>query len=166
MKILQWMWRHLEVFLGSIFLAIIVIVTSINVFMRYILNAPLEGASEIATVLFVWLVMLGIAAAAKDKSHPRIDALIQVLPVKVRIALETVIMLLVIILLIDFMIRGWHFAWTSGFQKRVGMFDISYVYVYLALPIGFGLTLIRVLYHFIIDMRDLIQNKKRNSYGN
>lgn len=125
--------------------------------MRYALNAPIEGAGEIATMMFVWLVMFGISAAAYENLHPRIDVLVNVLPNKLKIIIESAIVMLMVVLLVDFMVRGWDYAWTSGIQKRVGMFDFSYIYVYMALPVGFCLMLIRILYHFFQDMKQIFR---------
>jgi TRAP-type C4-dicarboxylate transport system permease small subunit len=95
--------------------------------------------------------------------HPRIDAISQLLPVKIRIIVENIIMVFVIALLIDFLLRGWSYTWTSGLQKHVGMFDFNYVYVYMALPVGFGLMLLRVLQNVIKDTRELMNSSEVDS---
>ncbi|MBP1934450.1 TRAP transporter small permease [Ammoniphilus resinae] len=158
MKILRWAWNYLEEFLGGICLAGIVIFVFLNVVLRYIFNAPVGWVSEISTILFVWMVMFGVGAAARHKLHPSIDFLVQMIPVKPRIILEVLMNIVMLYLLVDFSVRGWDFAWDLGWKKLTGMLQMHYTVVYLALPIGFGLMFIRVLGHIISDIKIVLSN--------
>jgi tripartite ATP-independent transporter DctM subunit len=56
-------------------LTMVVVVVSVaaGVFCRYVLNRPLAGADEIATLGLVWLTFLGGAVAQRRHAHPRIS---------------------------------------------------------------------------------------------
>jgi TRAP-type transport system small permease protein len=44
-----------------------------QVFMRYVLGAPISWAEEFAVLLFAWLIFLGAAYVQRDDSHLAID---------------------------------------------------------------------------------------------
>jgi len=50
-------------------LAAIIIIVLLAVFFRYVLADPLSWSSEVATYLFAWLTLLGIAIAQRDHAH-------------------------------------------------------------------------------------------------
>jgi TRAP-type C4-dicarboxylate transport system permease small subunit len=148
-----WLWRHLEEVLAGLCLAVVVAIVSVNVFMRYALQDSLEAASEVATILFVWTVMLGIGAAARRRLHPSIDALTRLLPVRVEGFVRILIGLILVYLLGDMTLSSWNFAWGSGSSRFTSTLGLTYTVVYLALPVGFFLMLVRVLVCLLDDVR-------------
>lgn len=52
---------------------ILVIVTSAQVFWRYVLNDPIPWSEELARYTFVWLVFLAAALAFRDGKHMSAD---------------------------------------------------------------------------------------------
>jgi len=165
MKFLLWTWRHFEDVLGTICFAVVVGAVSINVFMRYALNDDLTGASEIATTMFLWTVMFGIGAAARRRQHPSIDLVTRIMPPRVGTAIQLIVDLIIIYLLADLTISGWHFAWESGFDKFTGALKLPYVYTYLALPTGLAIMLIRVLVNLVSDTRFLLSGNPGERRG-
>lgn len=148
-------WRHLEEVLGSICFAIVVVTVSLNVFLRYVLHQDLHAASEIATTMYLWAVMLGAAAVARRRLHPAIDLVPRLLPGKAGVGLTLVVEALSVYVLADLALSAWHFAWESGFNKYTVALDLPYVYTYLALPVGLGLMLVRVVENLASDVRAL-----------
>jgi tripartite ATP-independent transporter DctM subunit len=78
----QWVTR-LDTFLGYLVeipsailvLAEVVILFS-GIFARYVLNSPLVWSDELASLLFLWLAMLGSAVAFRRGEHMRMTALV------------------------------------------------------------------------------------------
>src|SRR3546814_69855 len=78
----QWITR-LDTFLGYLIeipsavlvLAEVVILFS-GIFARYVLNTPLIWSDELASLLFLWLAMLGAAVAFRRAEHMRMTALV------------------------------------------------------------------------------------------
>lgn len=60
--------------LGILMLGLVGLI-SVEVVLRYFLNLPLDSVTEIASFLFVWLVMLGAAAAVPLGAHMAIHPL-------------------------------------------------------------------------------------------
>lgn len=71
---------RIEAIAASILLVAMVAIVFLDVMLRYIWNAPIRGAGELATTLFVWVVMLGAASAARRRLHVGIDWFVEQLP--------------------------------------------------------------------------------------
>ncbi len=63
-------------------LALITLITFVQVIMRYGFHSQIEGALEMTTVLFAWLILFGMSYAVKINSHLGVDAFINFLPPK------------------------------------------------------------------------------------
>ncbi|MEX5730164.1 C4-dicarboxylate transporter DctQ subunit [Rhodovulum iodosum] len=92
------------------FLGAMVLVTFVNVVLRYIFNTGLIWGLEVTLVLFAWLVLFGIAYGFKITMHLGVDALINALGPGPRraLALTTVSICLVYALL---MMKGAYDYW-------------------------------------------------------
>ena len=55
--------KNLDDWLAKIFTLAIVVITIIAVFMRYILNDPLQWIEEVLIALYLWAIMFGAASA-------------------------------------------------------------------------------------------------------
>lgn len=160
MKRLKWVWNHLEEFLGGICLSGIVALVFINVLLRYVAGRPIGWSDELAGILFVWMVMFGLGAAARLKIHPNIDAVINIIPEKLKILVELVINIATISLLIYLTISSWKFTWDLGWDKLTGMLRIRYSFVYVSMPIGFFIMFVRITVHTVENIYYFITGKK------
>ena len=73
----EWFEKFEERAIAAI-LGIMVVVTFINVVMRYGFNASFIWSLEITLVLFSWLVLLGMSYCVKKKAHLGVDAVINI----------------------------------------------------------------------------------------
>ena len=64
-------------------MAAITLITFGQVIMRYGFSSQIEGALEISTVLFAWLILFGMSYAVKINTHLGVDAFINFLPPKI-----------------------------------------------------------------------------------
>ncbi|MDE0532942.1 MAG: TRAP transporter small permease [Albidovulum sp.] len=62
----------------AVILGLMVIVTFINVVMRYGFSASFIWSLEITLVLFSWLVLLGMSYCVKKRAHLGVDALVNI----------------------------------------------------------------------------------------
>src|SRR6195952_3421241 len=51
-----------------------------GVISRYVFNAPLTWSDELASILFLWLAMLGAVVALRRGEHMRLTTLVQKMP--------------------------------------------------------------------------------------
>jgi TRAP-type C4-dicarboxylate transport system permease small subunit len=140
-----------EDWLCYLLLVALVVTTSLQVFTRYVLNAPLTWTEEVARMLFVWLIFLGSAFIVKRGSHISIDILTRVLsPVpRRRLAILTHGITLAILGVLT--VKGVQLLRITG-QSASPALDIPWVYVYAAFPLGmllmslrYGAALVRLL---------------------
>jgi C4-dicarboxylate transporter DctQ subunit len=71
---------RLEENLLAAMLGIMVMLTFVNVVLRYVFNASLIWGLEVVLMLFAWMVLLGISYGIKKTTHLGVDALTNVLP--------------------------------------------------------------------------------------
>lgn len=67
----------------ALLLGLMVLVTFVNVVLRYVFNDALIWGLEVTLILFAWLVLLGISYAVRETAHLGVDALTSILPPRV-----------------------------------------------------------------------------------
>ena len=121
--------------LAALFAATIAVMAA-QVFCRYVLNDSLGWAEELSTYLFVWLIFIGAALAARDRAHVRVDVVVRLLPHGlqrwVRLARE--VLLLAFFALLAFL--GWRWVGTTARVSPALGLPESYA-KYAALPLTF-----------------------------
>lgn len=128
--------------LTAMLLILIVSVTTIQVAMRYLFNAPLPWPEELTLWAFLWLVMLGIASATRDAGHIRVDALIGALPSTFRCLAELFVVALTALSLALLGYLGISLA--RGTTMTSINLAVPYAYLYLAIPAGAALALLNL----------------------
>lgn len=78
------MLNHFEVYAGAGIFIIMTILLFVQVVTRYCFGHAVTWAEEVATILFVWMVYLGVAAAVLSRKHLKIDAFVEMLPFKAK----------------------------------------------------------------------------------
>ena len=63
-------------------LSLILIITLLLVFLRYVLNQSITGANEIVTILFIYTTSIGAALSTGKNEHIGIDIFVNMLPSK------------------------------------------------------------------------------------
>ena len=66
-----------------------------NVIARYVFNRPLVWGDELASILFVWLCVLGAVLAMRRNEHMRLTALISRMSPRARAVCDVVVLTVV-----------------------------------------------------------------------
>ena len=90
--------KKIELYIGSIFISVTTIVVIMNVFTRYFLKFTYFWTEEIAVGCFVWTIFLGTAAAYREKGLIGVEAIVILLPEKIRDIVEFLTYILLTIL--------------------------------------------------------------------
>lgn len=142
--------KKFELYIGSVFIAVTVIVVVMNVFTRYVLKFTFFWAEELAVGCFVWTIFLGTAAAYKEKALIGVEALVVLLPKKARDVLAFFTYLLLLILCS--VMLYFSFTYVSSSSKITAALEVSYAYINTSIIISFALmtfyTLIFVVKSF------------------
>lgn len=139
-------------------LAFTAVVVFAQVAFRYVLKSPIVWAEELSTVLFAWITFLGSAIATRKLSHLSIDALVTLLPAKIRCVLQVVVDVLVTILLLLFVKSGLE-PTIEGRGIATSTLGISQSWVYLAGPVGGLLMLYHQVANLLNNVRKLVPKK-------
>ena len=138
---------RLESALLAAMVAAITAVTFAQVFTRYVTESPFIWTEEVARYLFVWITLIGAAAAVRANGHFGLDILRRYAP-RLRTPLGATTMLVVAAFLTLLL-------WTGIGETRQAATQISPAlqvgmqWAYLALPVGAALALWHVLAHWL-----------------
>ncbi|MDY7223206.1 TRAP transporter small permease [Halalkalibacterium halodurans] len=156
MKVIRWLDEHIEEFFLVFFSIVMVVVIAVQVFMRYVLSSSLSWSEELARYCFIWLVYFGISYGVKKQRHIKVDVALLLLKERGMIVLQIGANLLflgfalfVIFYGVDIAQRLLSFGQTSpALQIPMGL-------VYLATPIGMGLTALRLVQQIMKQFKAL-----------
>lgn len=94
-------------FVMAMLLAAMAVIVFINVVMRYAFHSGVNGAEDIARLLFVWLSFIGAVTAMATHGHLGVDMLVQKLPRSGRLAAGVASHVLMIIALLMLTNGSW-----------------------------------------------------------
>ncbi len=139
---------NFEEYLAAILFATMFIVLMLQIIFRQVLNNPLVWSEELSTFLYVYVGMLGIIIGVKRKQHVAIDIIYSrfsgVSKKVVDIILSTVV---IITLLLMIYIGG--VVTLNKASMQILTLGISSAYMYMALPLGATLMLIRFIQNIV-----------------
>ena len=157
---ISWLLRMLdrngERWLLLIFYMTIVVVVTSEVARRFVLDYSSVWGGEIARFLFIYLAWIGASAAVRERAHIRIDALVKWLPPRGRSFLFLFGDLMT--LLLAFIALYWSVSpilTSLRFGSVTEALGISRAWFLAAVPLGFGMMVIRLVQSLVMDARDL-----------
>ena len=132
-------WGVIVAFLGFVALSFTQVV------LRYGFGRPLTWSEEISRYLFVWVVFVGAAVAARRNGHIALDFLVNRLPAAPRRGLAVIMAVLCFgMLLLVFVWQGWNLTIVSMRQESPAT-GLPVGYATLAIPVGGLLTAINLV---------------------
>jgi TRAP-type transport system small permease protein len=124
-------------------MATIATLVGLGVVLRYVFNSPLVWSEEFIITLFVWMLMIGIAAALRSHMHIRIDALVMRIGGTGRRALGVLALAASTVITIGAIYAG--IAHTAGvWSSTTPMLGFSMGWIFLSLPVGFSMMLLHM----------------------
>jgi len=129
-----------EIIAAIIVLAEIVILGA-GVMARYVFHAPLVWSDELASILFLWLSMLGAVIALRRGEHMRMTGLVSRVPANVRVVLEALAITASIAFLLMILPHALDYAEEENFIVTPAL-EISNAWRASALPVGMALMLV------------------------
>lgn len=143
-------------YLGGLLLAVLTGAVFLQVVLRYAFATGLEGLDEVPRYLFVWLVMIGAAAAMhrnehtalhyfRDRMRPRSRAVTRIVTNGGAIALFASMIKSSLVLVPNAQLQT-----SPGLGLPLG-------YLYAAVPVGAILLLLPLLWNLVAAVRDLVR---------
>ena len=159
--------NNLDAIITAVTLSICVVLVNANVIMRYFFNSPIRWAEEVVTSLFVWTVFIGSAYAYRKHSHLGVDILVNLMPPKMKAVVKSVMS--VVELLVLSMLTWissqyvYHLIYNRAGKLKIVMTDMLRIpkwWTAIAVPIGFGLSVIYSVYFMVKAVRAYLKKKK------
>ena len=127
---------NIDVAVGSIMLALLVVVTVVGVIFRYCFNSPFTWLEEVQLACMVWITFTASGAAFRYGNHVAIEMVVDLFPKKVQKIIEVLISIIVIVVL------SYLFMQSIGYIKvflksgrATPMFRIPYAVIYGIAPV-------------------------------
>jgi tripartite ATP-independent transporter DctM subunit len=118
-----------------------VVILALGVFTRYVLHQPLSWTDELATILLLWLAMLGAVVAYRRGEHIHLSVILRRCSARRREVLETIASVITAIFVLELMPAS-----VTYFQQEqidiTPALSIPQSYVVLAVIVGLALILV------------------------
>lgn len=141
-------YKDMEEIIGAVLLVAMCLVAIAKVASRYVLASPFSWSEELATILFSWVVFIGASLAFKKNEHFSMDVLVDLLPRAPKRLIQTVGLGLVSIFCLLIVCYGVRLA-VLNWQVKTAVLEISRAWLYLAVPFGGVLMLLRTIEMFV-----------------
>lgn len=139
-----------------VFYSMLVITMSVEVIRREVFAYSSIWGEEIVRYAFIYLAWVGAAAAVKERGHIRIDVIFNYVSPTVKTILYIFGDLVMLVIAAIAVYWSWEtvaISWKFGSVSH-GL-RVSMVWFLLAVPIGFGLMIFRLIQSLIRDIGDL-----------
>lgn len=160
-RILHHLDEYVEVYLASAALVIFSVLVILQVFMRYIMGAPLTWSEELARFALVWFVWIAGSYAVKYLRHVKFNVIVDLIGRKIPVA-QRVIRVFVFVLWLAFLVLMLVLSWqqvmqqvASGQVSAASRLPMSFIY--FGLTLGMALMSYRVAQHLYIAFVDLVK---------
>ena len=153
-KALHFLDDNLEAIFISICMGYFVVVTILQVIFRFVLKIPAAWTEETARYAFIWMSYIGSAYATKKSTHIRVDVLDNYVGKTGKEVLWWVSQSLFLLFAIIITKTGIEMLVSLGSKPQTSpALKIPMQWVYACLPVGMGLTIVRLIQNFVIRIR-------------
>lgn len=156
MDLLRRIDRDAERWALLVFYVMLVVTMAVEVLRREIFAYSSIWGEEIVRYSFIYLAWIGAAAAVKERAHIRIDVLLHYLGPRAKAVLYIfgdLVMFAVAVVALYWSLEAVHVSAKFGSVSH-GL-RVSMVWFLMAVPVGFGLMLWRLLQSLLRDLRAL-----------
>lgn len=158
MKFLKKLNDHFEAYFAALLLSIMTILIFFQVLSRFVFNAPLAWSEELARYVFIWTIYVSAALAVKEKEHIRVEIGLMIFKGKARKIANLVGNLIFIVFSTILLKEGVFLVQMLSKHVQVSpALGLPMNLLYIIIPLGYGLMLIRLLQQMFLEIRDLFK---------
>lgn len=135
-----------------------------EVIARYFFIKPTNWAAELSQMCLIWGSLLAMAWLLAQRQHIQVDAVVNLLPLRVRRWLDVLVMIIVAVFAAVVMWYGFEIFLDSFVRSRTtgSLLNIPIWIVELAVPVGFFMLLVQS----IIEVLKLLGSPPDENAGN
>ena len=146
-------------YVAMVILGFMMLLTVADVFLRYVFNAPITGATELSEFLMVIVVFPALAWVAIDRSHIRVDLLISTWPRRVQLIVEIFVLLLS---LGTYCIIAWRaLIESSAVLTTSSLLSLPHAPFYWVMTVGLIMLCLAIISLLVEDVAFLGKEKKK-----
>ena len=127
----------------------------IQVFFRYFLNHSLPWPEELAKFTMVWMTFLVAPYAYRKGLNVNMELLVSKIPKRIRVMLEILLHILIIFMAYYLLNEGLGMV-KRGMRIRASTVNFKIGYVYMILPISFGMMMLVGVERILKDVKMLL----------
>ena len=155
MKVIETLSRWMG-YLSSALVIILMLDVVADICGRYFFNAPILGASELATLMMAIIVFSALAWAALSEKHIKVDLVMQRFPPRVQAVVNSITLLLALGI---FSVITWQSALEATEVHDVtSLLRVSHTPFYWIMMVGFGVFCISII---VLLIKNIAQVMKR-----
>lgn len=153
----QKIFRDIHEYIVGILFLVLVFVTSLGVFFRYVLNDPLSWSEELARYLLVWMTLFGATVGVKRGIHISIGMnLFSHFPMRIAMLGKILVNVLIIGFLLVMTYKGIQLCLVvHGYLSPV--LQISMGYIWSVVPLTGSMMLFYLCRFTLADIRDMVR---------
>jgi TRAP-type C4-dicarboxylate transport system permease small subunit len=118
-------------------------ITVIDVFLRFFFNSPLTGTTEISQLMMIIIVFPALGWAAVDRAHIKVDLLLRMFPSRTRATLNSITLL--ISLGIYIIITWQSFLESTVVNRQTSLINLPYAPFYWLMSVSLAIFCLAVL---------------------
>ncbi|MGJ9457875.1 TRAP transporter small permease [Oceanobacillus sp. CF4.6] len=143
-----------ESILGASILVIVTVILFVEIILRYFFNNSLIWGEEVARYLFIWFVYISMSYAIIAKSHIKIDSMVKFIPKNYRLLFSQIGIIIWILFAVVVAYIASVYTINAFEEQRIAIASsVPLWIVYLGIPLGFILSIIRLIIEFIQNVR-------------
>lgn len=142
--------------LGGAILAVMTLAVFVQVLTRFVGRSGVDGLDEVPRYLFVWLVMIGAAAAMQRGEHTNLEYFRQRMGPRGRALTAALTNAVGILLFLSLIRSSLVLVPNAQLQTSAGL-GMPLGYVYAAVPVGAVLILLPMLWNLVAALRAVWQ---------
>jgi TRAP-type C4-dicarboxylate transport system permease small subunit len=144
--------ENLEEIIGGTLFIMMLIVLTIQIFSRQVLDNPLTWSEGLAKFIFIYVGYLAVSVGIKENGHVFIDYFVKKFPTAIQTIINYLFQFIILVAIIIMGYIGYEMAMRKVPVQIVSL-NISYVYMYMALPLLSILMLYRLIERNVKDLR-------------
>lgn len=136
---------------ASTLLLVIVVLTFVNVILRFFFSAPIAWAEEISGLLYTFMIYIGLSETHKQDTAVSVDVLTSILPEKIRRVLNVGRTLFCMVTWSVLIVLGVQLVLATT-TSDTAYLHIPYRYVYMIIPISGFFCMVQLIHRLILQI--------------
>jgi TRAP-type C4-dicarboxylate transport system permease small subunit len=150
--------RYVSRVLGYVatgFMVLLMLLTVVDVFLRYFFSAPITGTTEISRLMMIIIVFPALGWAAIDRVHVRVDLVVSRIPPRLQAIFSSITFLFA---LVTYSIITWRcFLEAAVVNRQTSLLHLSFTPFYWVMSGGLVIFCLAVLALVIEDIAKVVK---------